>query len=268
MNNLPAYNERLQKAYSIVKTANNKAGLVYDLRLQLGKYPLATRQLMQALDIQEKTGDNRIHYTTDLLSHIYLATGNHKEALRYALASIDYSRRYNDTLIIATFYQRIANVHAALGNYEKAYQYFEKVLTVATPSKTNRAVAIALINSMTTCLLSLRQYQEALDFLSQKLQAFPPVDANTQKMVDRLYLSLYCDLGRYKEAEKCFLKILKPGTNFNFDAQDQVGFLLKGAQLYYHLKQYDQAEYFADSAYRFARHLKAWRATMEASYQL
>ncbi len=65
------------------------------------KYAPAIKELLNLLEQQKKIGNNRIHYTTDLLSHAYAKTGNHKESLRYAIASLDHSINTGDTVLIS-----------------------------------------------------------------------------------------------------------------------------------------------------------------------
>ncbi|HEX6426323.1 MAG TPA: hypothetical protein VF008_01505, partial [Niastella sp.] len=306
--NLPKHNERLQQAFSVLRAANNKAGLaqlyrfkaIYhplsdatpklnlfdtalqmareagdrkyeaillkelaDVHQQLGKYTLAIKELQEVLELQ-KTASNDIHYTTDLLSHVFSAVGNHKESLRYAIATLDYCRKNNDTVLISTFYQRLAFNYMDLYNYEKAFYYHGKALASVLLRHT---YAIITVSDMADCLIKQQKYQEATDLLSQCLKTYPVTD-DSKYYINMAYIDLYYFTGKYREAEKYLSLILQHFAETGFDVARRIKLYTRAGQLYFQLKQIDKATSYSDSAWSLAVQLNSWPLLMENSLTL
>nr|WP_240348463.1 histidine kinase dimerization/phosphoacceptor domain -containing protein [Longitalea arenae] len=221
------------------------------------EYEVALQQLLTVYALQKKSGDNKIHITTDLLAAIYLTTSKHKKALEFAIASIDYSRKTGDSLFIVNYYLRLGAIYFEMHNPEKAYYYFNKALSVMVHSKKNRAMAVSLLGGIVNCLIEQNKTKEAYDFFSRELKKYPAVDAYSTQQVNMSYLNLQYNLKQYKEAEKTLIKAIKPDTSYSFMLYDRMYVFTIGAGVYLQLKQYDKAGWYADSAYTMAKEVNS-----------
>ncbi len=138
------------------------------MHFQQAEYPLAIQQLQTVYDLQKRSGDNRIHNTTDLMAALYYRTGKYKEGLESALASIDYSRKGSDTVNIPTFYQRLGMIYFAMNDLEKAYDNMNRAFSGMTHTINSRSQTITLLSNMSFCLSQQGKHQEALDFFHGK----------------------------------------------------------------------------------------------------
>ena len=143
---------------------------IADIHLSEGKYKIAIKELYKILDLQKEKGDKAIFYTTDLLTHAFMNTGNHKEALKNAIATLDLCYKSNDTSLIVTFYQRLGDIYFSMRNYEKSYYYYNRALSARnteiwhTDQNKDQATMMILIK-MAKCLMQQQKYKEALLFL-------------------------------------------------------------------------------------------------------
>jgi two-component system, sensor histidine kinase PdtaS len=236
---------------------------IADVHQQQGKYALTIKELLYILELQKKTGDDRMHYTTDLLAHAFLVTGNHKEALRYAIASLDHSRNTGDTILILTFYQRLGNIYFDLYNYEKALYYLRKALAAAHPDG-----AIHIMNDIARCLSKQQKYQEAFDLFADRLKTHPVADNRTQFIINKAYVDLYYYTGHYRESIQYFSKILQQPKELNFDLNEKTSLFTKAGLVYFRLHQFDKAAWYSDSAYKLALQVHSWHDLVEISLTL
>ncbi len=125
-----------------------------DLHYQVTEYATAIQELKTVLELQKRSGDNKMHYATDLLAQIYVFNNKHKEALECAIASIDHCRKVNDTVFIFSFYQRLGNVYSYLQNPKEAYYNYNRALSVMFYTNYNSHIAISLICNMSLSLKS------------------------------------------------------------------------------------------------------------------
>jgi len=258
-----------RKAGDAVKEVNALKGIAH-LHILQGKYSLAIQELLNLLDQQKRMNDKRIHFTTDLLSHAFATIGNHKESLRYAIASLQYSRLYSDTALIVTFYQRLANNYATLRNYDKAFYYYDKALSSFIPGNLQVVTSLSLniLCHMTGCLINQKKYQQAFDFLTDRLKKYSGNDELSKVRSSSEYLDLYYYTGRYKEAEECLLNKFQNHEEADFLENNQLFLFTRAGQLYFQLRQFDKAARYSDSAYSMAIRLNSRHYLMENNLTL
>jgi two-component sensor histidine kinase len=240
---------------------------IADIHRIQGKFDLAIRELLQILEIQKKNNDNRIHFTTDILAVTYSGSGNHKEALRNAIASINYSRKYNDTGLIVTFYQRLGYLYSTMYNYDKSYYYFDKALSSFMPGKPElvRQVTLSIISGMVGSLIKQGKYQECRQLIADHLKKYPVADERSLDFLHFLYLDLDIHTGNYKAAEQRLKLMLQHLEDWDFVKQFVIRLYTRAAQLYYKMNQFDKAAFYGDSANTLALPFKAWSVLMENS---
>ncbi|OQP68327.1 tetratricopeptide repeat-containing sensor histidine kinase [Niastella populi] len=230
---------------------------IADFHLNQRKYELAIQELLSLLEFQKKTGDIKIHYTTDLLVPCYRSVGNRKEALRYAIATIDHSQKVKDTAYIFTFYQRLAQIYFDLGNFDKAEIYYKKGLDSYTHGRWDPGSRIArqFMNNIISTLAARLKCDEALDLLENYLAPAAKEVADAMDNVNALYTDIYFYKNDFKKAESYFLKRLQYQNRPSYNKELEGVFMSRGAEIYYGLKQYDKAKYYNDSAYQFGKML-------------
>lgn len=243
---------------------------IADMDQRQGKYVLAQQQLLALMERQQKEGVNEICYTTDLLAHIAAATGNHKDALRYALASLDYCRKSNDTVAVYGFYQRLAHVYLDLGNYEQSIRYFSRALSSVIPgnSKFVRDVTLVMITNIATCLSMQGNNREALVFLNDALKKYAPEADRSESIVQVSYMSLYYALEKYDLAEAYLASLLKRSGEMENDPDVKMTVFTLAGKLYFQLRDLDKAAWYAERAYITNRGHHSWAGIRDNSLTL
>jgi two-component system, sensor histidine kinase PdtaS len=226
-----------------------------DFHLQQLQDSIAIQELVTALELQKRSGDNKMHYTTDLLTHLYINAGKLKEALECAIASLDYCRKANDTVYVLTFYQRLGDVYRYMKNVKESFYYYQRALSVMDHSNSLRYLAIFFLSEMGECLNDEGKSQEALDFFLREIKNYPPIDGLSQLIADRAFLDRYFSVNKFKETEKYLLKILATDKEIGKPYGSLLHVYTIGASLYYQLRQYDKASLYVDTAYTMAMQL-------------
>lgn len=267
-----AYDSAIQYAREsgdLKKEAQASKGRAY-LRSVQGKHAQAIQELLEVLEQQKKRGDDQIHYTTDLLGVVYAASGNHKEALRYSIASLDYARMNNDTTRIVTFYQRLGGIYFDMYNYDKSYYYYAKALSAFKPGKPGlvRVITIAITSHMAGSLMHLGNYQEAFRLLSDFQKKFPAVDEKSLDHLHFIYLDLYYYTGDYRKAEQKLLQLLQHVNDWHFVREGITRIYTRAGQIYWKLNQPYKAALYSDSAFASGLKFQDWRVQMENSLTL
>jgi two-component sensor histidine kinase len=236
---------------------------IADIHQQQGRYDTTIRELQHILDRQKQINSKRMHFTTDLLAHCYMVKGKHKEALQYAIATLDHCRNSGDTTMIFTFYQRLGFVYSDLHNYDKALDYFHRALATASMED-----ELHVTNDIARCLIRQQKYQQALDFFTNRVKKLRNIDEQMQFAIDRNYMDLYYFMERYRDAEKYLLKIWAHPDELNRDQNEKSDFFASAGWVYYKLKQYDKARWYGDSASKLAREVHSWADMRESNYLL
>jgi two-component system, sensor histidine kinase PdtaS len=240
------------------------------IHIKEGNNARAIKELLDVLELQQKNGDNRTHFTTDMLAMAYMNSSNHKESLRYAIASVDYSRKNNDTAMIVTFYQRLGYLYSDLYNYDKALYYFERALAAFKPNNSaiTKDVTTSILSTMANCLVKQGKYQEASLVLSDYLKKYPAEDLKALEFFHFIYLDIDYYLGNYREAEKRLLLLLQHINDWTFVRDFAMRLYTRAGRLYIKLNQPDKAALYSDSAYNWALKTRIWGVLMENSLTL
>jgi two-component sensor histidine kinase len=228
---------------------------IADFHLNQHKYELSIQELLSLLEFQKKNGDKRLHYTTDLLVPNFLSIGNLKEALRYAIATIDYCRKVNDTSRIFTFYQRLAQIYFDLNNHEKSAMYYKKGFDSYTHGRWDpeNSMARQFVTNIVTALIAGSKFDEAQLYLDRYMSSVPEGDLEATDNVNALYSDLYLFKKDYPKAEKYFLKRLQYYARLPHNKEVEGVFFIRGAGIYYGLKQYEKVKFYSDTAYKLGK---------------
>jgi len=235
-----------------------------DLHLQQGKFSLAFKELNQALEMQRGKPDEMM-FTTDLLTYAYAVVGNHKEALKSAIATLDLSYKANDTTFIRTYYSRLAGIYFDMGNYEKSFMYYRKAFlsNFPNPSDQVKMVDIAYLTGMAKCLVKEKRYAEALTVYKAGLKEKQLEDMRSSDAI-LFYLDIYNETGNYPQAEKYVQDMYKyfPELNIAYRAE----FYNRTAQLYFNMRNFDKATRYRDSTQALADTLQSRELWMQNSF--
>lgn len=240
---------------------------IADIHRLQGNATKALEILNQVLELQQRTKDNRIHFTSDMLASTYNGVGNYKESLRHAIATIAYARQNRDTGMIVTFYQRLGDTYRNMYNYEKSYYYYDKAISSYMPGNEGlvRGVTESILNGMIGALINQKKFQQASQILSDYQKKFSITDPKDFGFLNFCFLDIYLYSGDYKKAEKQFM-LMHQHMNDWPDVKDFIIRLYtRAGQLYWRLNQPDKAVYYSDSAFRMGVRYKAWSVMMDNS---
>ena len=233
-----------------------------------GDYEQGTKELQETLELQRICGTTKMHITTDILAYAYAKRHMQKEALQYALASLEHARRANDTVMIVTLYQRLGTIYGDIYNYEKSYYYEQKALAAFTPgsSDISRIVELSILSAMSNALIHMNRAPEAITLMSDWYKKYKPAGTQLPAIVGVTYLEFYMGIGDYARALVFLQDILRNKKKWTYRLDNQLQILTMAAQLSLHFKQYETAAIFADSAYNIAIRLKSWTHIMTNTY--
>jgi two-component system, sensor histidine kinase PdtaS len=222
-----------------------------------GRIKEALEKLLYVLNLQKRTDDRQIHYTTDLLAHVYRLAGNYNEALKYAMASVEHSRQTGDTIHIVTFYQRLGGIYKELNEYGKAQMYYEKALADNLNRSEEGIITIALIMAVADMMIAQDKNKEALEYTLGLLKKYPPADESAKELATHAYYNVYFSNRQFKQAEKYCLQMLANQTGFEDNSYDELRVLCNAGKLYYELKQIEKSAGYSKEALQWAIRLKS-----------
>lgn len=88
-----------------------------------GEYDKAIAQYRSVLEQVKVMDASTLHVTTFGLAELFLATGQPDSSLYYSLQTVDYAKKYGDLRNEGGGYEIAAKAAAALGDFEKAFDY-------------------------------------------------------------------------------------------------------------------------------------------------
>jgi two-component sensor histidine kinase len=170
-----------------------------------GNMKLAKQECLLSLSLQKKIGFEYTHYTETTIAYIEIVNDNVKNALYYALQSINSMEKTKDYAFADSFYMRLGNIYNRMGYFEQAIKFYEKGI-----SYNQRELSGGWYKSFFSAVDSLTErgkFSEALRYLETTCKKYPP-----QNDLDNMILyeiKAYCleHLGRMKEAEATYEKM-------------------------------------------------------------
>lgn len=257
---------RLVQAYKIT---NNKIDEFWarkeiaDVYYQQGKLTEGIDMLLRIAKEQEEGAHPRICFTYDLLSALYMATGNFDKSLHYSFETIKHVHTGLDSFYLSNFYSRIAGIYSSTGSTAEAINWNIKRLNhMVAIKKTN--LASNVVYNIVSDMIKLGKQDEALHFALDKREMIAPVLPGEKSIMLLTLATCYSALNRNNMAEKYCEELIKI-NDIRIKQKDIPHDLLADqfiASFYFKIRQYDKAEMF------FNRVLNAQLATGRGSYHL
>jgi two-component sensor histidine kinase/tetratricopeptide (TPR) repeat protein len=172
-----------------------------DLHQIQENYALALTELQSALTLFRAVGHTDLATVYDLLGFVSAKLGDYKEGLAFGLMAVRAAEaRKDSSLTMCTIYNRVGLTYYGLGQYKQAKTYFQKSLAIALKHK-NNAYILHLVGNLSDLLLQQHKPKEALRFLRQKSQQYPPTTAESQLLVDFRLVTIYAELNQFALAQ-------------------------------------------------------------------
>ncbi|MDJ1506776.1 tetratricopeptide repeat-containing sensor histidine kinase [Xanthocytophaga agilis] len=196
-----------EKALLAFKQAGSKVQIAHclkeigDLYSIDGDYTRSIKKLKEALAVYQSINYSRLQSIYDILSAVYSISGEYKEAIRYGLLAMKTGERLHDeTAQMSTIYNHLGITYYYLKDYEQAYLYFKKALTVAEKNKDLNTIN-SLAQNISHSLLKSHKYSEALVFLKDITKRYPPPDISSMIINKASFVTVYELLKQYTQGQ-------------------------------------------------------------------
>jgi len=196
-----------EKALSYFAKADDKVKMadmykeLSDLHQIQEHYALALSELQSALTLFRTIGHTDLAMVYDLLGFVSAKLGDYKEGLAFGLLAVRAAEAARDTsLSICTIYNRVGLTYYGMGQYKQAKIYFQKSLAIAL-KHANNAYILHLVGNLSDLLLQQHKPRQALHYLRQKTQQYPPTTAESKLLVDFRLVTIYAELGQLDQAQ-------------------------------------------------------------------
>ena len=216
---------------------------ICDINHQQGKTNEAIIQLL-GIAKEQKNGDyDRICFTYDLLSGLYLSLGKYDTALHFALETLKHVRTKIDSSALSPFYERVASIYSETGSNAEAVEWNLKRVNYLVAIKQTHYI-YGTIHNIIADLIRLGRSKEALALTISKSKSIPPAN-NAEKRAMLISLAkCYAALDENAMAEKYseeLIKLIALRIKRNEVSRDpQADEFL--ASFYLNIGQYDKAE--------------------------
>ena len=214
-----------------------------DVNHQQGKTNEAIIQLLEIAKEQKDGGYDRICFTYDLLSGLYLSIGKYDTALHFSLETIKNVRTRQDSMALSPFYERVAAIYSETGSMTEAVEWNLKRVNYLVAIKQTHYI-YGTIHNIIADLIKLGRSRDALALIISKSKSVPPAN-NAEKRAMLISLAKsYAALNENAMAEKYseeLIKIIALRIKRNEISRDpQADEFL--ASFYLNIGQYDKAE--------------------------
>ncbi len=246
-----------QKALALYRQLGNQEQeantlkTIADMHQHQGQYAQSLRELLEVVRIQKSIGFRKIHYTYDLLGHVYARMGNYELALPYALEAIKSVQATADTVDLIVFYNRVGKIHLVLNQHQQALEVYQMLLSklLREPNNTYFQFRLGYFRYMSQALLALKRPGEGLAFLRKTLAQYPPENSYDEKLAALSLGEAYLGTKDYASAEKHLLEGLAQVTSainkvdVNWEGYVRL-FHINLVSLYLATKQYQKASFY------------------------
>lgn len=201
---------------------------------------------------KEKAGKDTNKDSLDIilgLSKVYLGMGQHDEAEKYALKSLEMAEKTQPyEMYYAPTYENLFNIYLAKENYPEAGKYFGKYLRANGKDDSN--VMLALITKA-GMLFKLKQYQTAESYYKCVFHLVKEMPAKKEEkekaMLAPIYglIRIYGIQGRYDESEPLLKELITISERVNgTDSYETAMFYEFAGTVYVEMEKYSEAEEF------------------------
>ena len=233
---LPAF----MQAGSKLKEADALKELSDLLQLK-GEYSKALSMLNRSLQLYQSIGHRDLQGVYDLMGSVYNNIGDNEQALKYGLLAMNAADSMkNNTIELATIFNRIGSTYLRMKKYELAYEYFQKALQVAKKFNDQETIVL-LTTNLARVLISMKKPAKALVILKEAQLKYPVNDPYLQLYMTAGFLNTYKELKQYEEAQKYCDQLIAIAKKLDPHDTDQSEAQFPVTEFYLATHQYDLA---------------------------
>lgn len=156
--------------------------------------------LEQSLAIYKQIGFKELQGIYNLMGNVYTQLGNYHLSIKYELLSAETAEKLGDnSLQLSSIYNHIALTYYFLKQDKEALFYWDKAKVIAHKYKDSGYLQTILAN-MATSWVRLKQYQKALNLLSEVEKKYPPTEVQMKLRIPYIYFNTYMSMGRMDKA--------------------------------------------------------------------
>jgi len=222
---------------------------IADMHYQQGQYVEGYSELLEVLSLYRSIGYRKLHYTYDLLTVANQYLGNHQEAIRYGLASVESARATKDTADINLFYRRLGALHEELNRWEEGLPFLRKALANRRQEK-DQARVVLIARLIVSNLLAQGKAREAFDFFTKIVKEHPPIDQRSNLEEATALAECHLGLKQYPLAEKYYRRMMDIEKTMSVDSWRKIENYGLIGNFYLVTRQYGKAHHYLEAALR------------------
>ncbi|MCI9846827.1 histidine kinase dimerization/phosphoacceptor domain -containing protein [Flavobacterium pectinovorum] len=242
-----------------------------DAHLNQGRLDLAEKELLQVLDIYNKIGYKKLHFTYDLLADTQRLKGDLGKSLNYSLLCVKSMESTGDYRFAPDFYEQLAVAYKDLGNHQLSIELLKKAISILKSDKeADFANLYEFTDLLSKELCEVNQHKEALHQVQKIIKEYPPKE-NVHKA--RILGSLAYCYNKNKQvelAESNYLKMIhlyeKKGHGFYIINLSEAYFQL--GKFYQEHKKYEKAKNNFEKSLNFSKGIVELNQVKEANLYL
>jgi len=181
---------------------------IANVHFKQSKYDEAESELMQIIKAYKKTSPHVLLSTYDLLTAVYIARGDYDKALSYALKTEKTMEMSDDSVLVLTYYGRLAKIYNVLGKIPESLIWAKRFLNNVIITK-QLSYLYDLSNFVVRCLIQEKKPQEALKFILDINAKYKPANLKDESSLQMNLGNCYYELKNYDLAEKSYLKMIQ-----------------------------------------------------------
>lgn len=202
----------LEQSLALYRTARFKseqAAILKDIaevHESHGRYDLAERYAMEALNIKKSLGIKKLFLYYHRLGVIYTELGNYDKALYYEIATQKNAETFQEVNMEGIIWFQLGQIYQLVGETSKSIRFYKLAMDKLV-DKRDMYIYFAAAE-IVKGLLKQGEEQEALDFLNEFLKQNKPVRLSNQEIAASAKGDCYDALGKYEHAENEYLKMI------------------------------------------------------------
>ena len=205
---------------------------------------------------------NAIGFAYSAIGHVFLQMNNYLEAEKYQNIALHKFNEIDCDYGKAIVYERLGIIYMIINEFTKALKYYYQALNINQKLKLKHETGISLYHIGLTKLY-LSEYKEAVNYILCSLKIWDELNETANRWnSNELIGNIYIKLDNYNKALKYHriaLTIRQEAIStelrqgYKISAIHKLGLAYSYnniAEVYFHLKQYDSAYYYALKGYR------------------
>ncbi|MFB9080437.1 histidine kinase dimerization/phosphoacceptor domain -containing protein [Flavobacterium procerum] len=243
-----------------------------DAHLNQGRLDLAEKELLQVLEVYNKTGYKKLHFTYDLLADVYRLKGDLGKNLYYSQLCVNSMEKARDFRFAPVFYQQLAIAYKDLGKHDTSIDLMKKAIVFLKSEKEmDYSNLYEFIDLLSKELVQEKKYKEALHQVQKILKEYPPKKKTDQARMHGSLAYCYNKIGQVQIAETNFKKMItlyEENTSSTMYVANLSGAYFEFGKFYEEHKKYDQAKYYFEKSLNFSNGIVELSQVKEANLYL